>query len=329
MQSPKKIHVVTKAYLANWAVDGLVRPVSVRYGRQKLRTPSGLAWQSEWWGANDPGLNKACEESCGKLETLLPDALASVEAEWPPDAATRAVLAQFMALHVVRTPAFVDRFQPLRDTSIAEYRNKFPSPEAYETWRRAMQSDRERANKLLSLINKLSTIIVSMHWTLLRFDEPLLITGDQPICPVPLLTPGIGKPIAAIPRDGWLDTCEIRCAFTPRHALLATWYTGPPTDPVSGTWSQAVNLNASVAAQTVEQRFQTPDREPAMPAAILRVPQTVLSPISIEVLSDYSLDAAMRSRLRHRTAEELQRLIERRDHKTITVVRTSPATRTA
>jgi uncharacterized protein DUF4238 len=320
VQSPKKIHLVTRGYLESWTSGGLLRPVSVRYGPQKLKAPAGVGWRKEWWGAGDDVLNRVCEENCGKLETVLPETLATVEPEWPLDLDDRAVLAQFLALHVLRTAAFTDWFTPTRDSSIAEYRDHFPNRRSYERFRLQMRSDRERSVKLLSLINKLSSVFASMHWTLLSFDEPLLVTGDQPVCPVPILTPGVESPVAASPRDGWMDTSEIRCALTPQLALLMSWHLGPTVAPVAGTWAHAVNLNTAVIGQAVEQYFQTPTRLPALAPAIFREPQRLLGPISLDVLPGYSVAEADVSPLRARTRKALEALIEDRDHETISVV---------
>jgi Protein of unknown function (DUF4238) len=320
VSSPKKIHLITQAYLDAWTSGGLLRPVSTRYGRQKLKSTSAVGWRREWWGEDDGPLNQVCEENCGKLETVLPEALATVESGWPLGLKSRSVVAQFLALHTLRTDAFARWFAPMRDSSLARLRDRFPNERAYQRFCATMQSDRERSKRLLRLINKLSSILVSMHWTLLRFEEPLLITSDQPLCPVPFLTPGVASPVAAVPADGWLDTCEIRFPLTPRLALLTTWYMGPPSAPVPGTWAQAVNLNSAVAKQAVEQYFQTPEREPAMPAAIFRASQNLLSPISIDVLAGYSMTTARTSPLRHRTSLGVRALIEAQDHETITAI---------
>jgi hypothetical protein len=320
VQSPKKIHLATRAYLEGWAVDGLLRPISIRHGRQKLKAAAAVGWRHEWWGPGDPTLNRVCEESCGKLETVLPEALATVELRWPLEEEQLAVLAQFIALHVLRTEAFVEWFAPMRDSSLAAYRDRFRDQQAYDRFRRRMRSDRERGKKLLSLINKLSTLFGSMHWTLVRFDEPLLITGDQPVCPVPILTPGVVTPIAALPAEGWLDTCEIRCPLTPRLAVLLTWYMAETGDVVPGTWEQAVNLNSVVARQAVERYFQTPEREPAMAPAIYRQPHNLLPPLSLAILPGYSMQYATDSPVRQRTREALNELIQARDHETITMI---------
>ena len=292
-------------------------------GRRSPRTPAGVGWRKEWWGAGDDVLNRVCEENCGKLETVLPATLATVENGMAAGSrrprGARSVPRPARTAHRRVPPT---RFTPTRDSSIAQYRDRFPNRHSYERFRRQMRSDRERSVKLLSLINKLSTVFASMHWTLLRFDEPLLVTGDQPVCPVPILTPGIESPVAAAPQAGWMDTSEIRCALTPRLALLMSWHLGPTEGPVAGTWGEAVNLNMAVIHQAVEQYFQIPTRLPALAPAIFLEPQRLLGPISLDVLPGYSMTEAAESPLLARTRKALEELIEDRNHETISVVHT-------
>jgi hypothetical protein len=313
--SPRKIHVLTKAYLNGWAIDGVVVPVSVEYGKQKPKSSAGVGWDREWWGCDDPGLNLACEEACGKLESRLPGALAAVSS-WPLNLDDRSVIAQFLALHVLRTRAFSTWFAGTRDSSLSELRDHFRSQDEFEAFRRQRLTDRERAVRLISLINKLGSVFGSMHWTLLYFDEPLLITSDQPVSPVPLLTPGAVEPFAAIPGSGWLDTLEVRCPLTPRLALLATWHTMPEAAPIEGAWQDAININVSSKSQAVKQSIQTPAREPAMPGAIFaQATAPVVMPISIQVLSGYTLDAAQQSPRRLQAAKIVTDLVEQQEHK--------------
>ena len=321
MQSPSKIHVVTKAYLQGWALDGLLQPVGVAHGPQKLKHPAGVGWDLEWWGAGDKVLNRVCEESCQKLETVLPQALAAAQSSWPLELSDRAVLAQFLALHVLRSRAFPDWLDAIRAQSLAGLRERFPSEQQYREFARVMGSDRERGKKLISLINKLGTVFGSMHWTLLRFDEPLLVTGDQPVSPVPLLAPGQVQEVAAIPDTGWLDTCEIRCPLTPRLALLMTWWSGPETDPLDGMWAHAVNLNTATTVQAVKQSFRYPGRLPALAPEVFAVPQPqVLSAISTGLLPGYTNETARTSNRREIAIKNVRQLVERQDHETLTIL---------
>src|SRR4051794_31182464 len=78
--APSKIHVVTRAYLAGWALPprNRLRPVNVKYGDQKPKTPAGAGWVDQWWGEGDPALNETCERICQKLEGLVPDLLRTI-----------------------------------------------------------------------------------------------------------------------------------------------------------------------------------------------------------------------------------------------------------
>ena len=116
--APSKIHVVTRAYLAGWALPphNRLRPVNVKYGDQKPKTPAGAGWVDQWWGEGDPALNETCEQVCQKLEGLVPDLLRTAEERWPfSDDRDRALLAQFIALHGVRNDEVVPSVVELRD----------------------------------------------------------------------------------------------------------------------------------------------------------------------------------------------------------------------
>jgi Protein of unknown function (DUF4238) len=322
MQAPRKVHLTSKVYLGGWAPDGMLRPVSVTYGPQKLKAPAAIGWAMEWWGGGDPVLNRVCEEACGKLETRLPDAFGALASSWPLSAEERNVIAHFLALHVLRSHAFRGWFELIRERSLAELGvERFRSRGQRRRFEQVMRSDRERGKKLISLMNKLATIFGSMHWTLLRFSEPVLLTSDQPVSAVPILDPGEIVEVAAIPDTGWLHTCEIRCPLTPRIALLGSWWMGLEGAPIEGTWQQAVNLNTATRVQAVRYSFHTPERLPAVAPAIFREPPApVLSAISPDVLSGYGNHAARESSRRALAMRTVRDLVERQDHQTVTVV---------
>jgi hypothetical protein len=179
-----------------------------------------------------------CERECGKIETPLPELLADVEARWPLDQKERFGLAMFIALHVLRTPAFSDWLEVKRAATLEDYRDQFSNKRKYERWRELMLSDGERAKRILSMVNKISTIFGCMNWTLLRFDEPLLITSDHPVCPVPIIEGGADRAIHPMPDERWMNTIEVRFPLSPRLALLATWHMSEPQSSISGTWEQ-------------------------------------------------------------------------------------------
>jgi hypothetical protein len=319
VSSPKKIHVATKAYLKAWAPSGCLKPVDVRYGPQKSTSPAGVAWRREWWGADDASLNAACEDACAKLEQHLPGLLHHLESRWPPKSSDRALLSQFLALHIARTPAFAAWFAKVRDASLARYADQLSEPQ-YKLFREQMQSDKERARKIFRMLNKLGSLLGSMSWTLLRFDEPLLITSDQPVCPAPFVNEGEIRGVAAIPGDGWTETVEVRCALTPRLALLGSWDIRPEVAPMPGSWADAVNLNVATRGQADRQWFRVTDRAPALPPVIERDPLDYLEPLTPQLLPGYSTRVARRSQLRHRARLEIERLVKAQDDQTLTLI---------
>ncbi len=157
--APSKIHVVTRAYLAGWALppDGVLRPVSLEHGVQKPTTPAGAGWVRDWWGQDDPALNEACEAACQPLEGLVPELLANVEQRWPfAGDNERGLLAQFIALHVVRSEATRAWFAIAREDSLTSMQENWNLSVPFDEFATVARSDKERARKLLAMINKLA-----------------------------------------------------------------------------------------------------------------------------------------------------------------------------
>jgi hypothetical protein len=328
-QAPSKIHIASQAYLVGWTVDGLLKARDVRSDHARPKAPAAVAWRRDWWGANNPQLNSRAEQECGKIETLLPAVLADIEHRWPLANEERFALSMFIALHVLRTPAFLEWLEDKRGETLEDYRDQFSTARKFERFREVMLSDGERAKRILSMVNKISTILACMNWTLLRFDEPLLITSDHPVCPVPLIEEGQDRAIHPIPGDGWMNTIEVRFPLTPHLALLATWHMSEPQPPISGRWEHAVNLNAAVRVQADRHWLYTPARMPALPPAVFSDPIASFLPIAPAVLPGYNVAAAKASKLREGTQKEIDKLIESQDAKTITMitlVKNEPAT---
>jgi hypothetical protein len=293
-------------------------PVDQKYGRLKPKSPAAVAYEKNWWGASNPDLNAKCEEACGKLESRVPPLLRRLQRSWPLDYKDRGILAQFAALHVARTEGFADWFSEAREKSLAEYQAEFSSAKSYEKFREQMQSDAERAKKILKL-NKMASLIGWMHWTLVIWDEPLLVTSDQPVAPVPILGEGETQEVSVVPRRGWSSLVEVRFPLSPNEALLGTWHPGNMEAKIArGTWETAVEFNAVTRAQA-RRYYHSPEQEPAMPPAILREPVLAFEPISPSLLPGYSAEVALNSERRQQATAEVNRLIEKGDDKTLSI----------
>ncbi len=320
--APNKIHLATRAYLAAWAgSDGRLVERNTRFGTCKPKAPAAVGWRPQWWGVDNPSLNRACEEACGKLETVAPRLINRLEHMWPLSGDQRAILAQFMALHVLRTPAFVQWFARMREKSLLELGADWDQTLPFADFERVMRSDDERARKLLKLTNKLSSTFASMHWSLICFEENLLATGDQPVCGVPLPSDELLRPVSATVDDGWSNTLEVRFAATPRLLVVGSWHDGPETGPGSGHWLHAVDHNVAVSTQADRQWFHHPDRLPAMPPQIFAHPSRYdCSSIAQAALPGYTAETARRSVRRRQAVDEVNRLIKKQDDRTIRFV---------
>ena len=87
-----------------------------------------------------------------------------------------------------------------------------------------------------------------MHWSLVTFRRPMLVTSDHPVVLWPAVKP-VMRPSSGA-RCGLLETLEVRYPLTSYACLVMTWQEGPdPERPVSGKQHHAKNLNAFTVAQ--------------------------------------------------------------------------------
>ena len=129
---------------------------------------------------------------------------------------------------MVRTPAFVSTTIELCNAEIDRKTTEYREPMMVEQTKELLhlRSEALRVEHMLDLVPKHTSLIDSMHRTLLEFPAPLLATSDQPVTVVPLLADGATARVEAMPRTGFLATEEIRFAIDPRRALLFTWVDG-------------------------------------------------------------------------------------------------------
>lgn len=79
---------------------------------------------------------------------------------------------------------------------------------------------------MLSLGTKVTVILASMHWTLLEFSRPWLVTSDHPVVMWPL-SERARTPQPTSMDAGVLETLEVRVPVSPHQAILMTWKDEP------------------------------------------------------------------------------------------------------
>jgi hypothetical protein len=299
-----KNHLVTVAYLKGWcAADGTLRVRRIRKDGAQTATPRSVAYEKAWW-SSDQALNIAAEQACGKLEGLAPPLLRA-RTNWPYEGNERAVLAEFIALHILRTRAWRRWYEKARETSLNDRTKDWRhGNEHLAEFLDTARSDQETIASFERMLGSIAGLLGSMHWTLIAFDGPILATSDQPVAPMPLPTPSGMAPFEAMPASGWLETLEARFPISPATGLLMSWATGP--EPMlRGEWSHAINFNQPVIRQARHEYYTHPDGLALGPSG------PFCTSLATQLVPGYSEDSAQASPRRQRVWQELERLLDR------------------
>lgn len=277
--------------------------VDKRDGARQPRQIGQVAHRLRWWGT-DADVTRKVEAIIGNVESDVTPLLRNPVAHWPPSRDERLALSQFIAIHCVRSPAWRRWTDGTSYEVVAETIKKAPelAPQA-AAMVQSLLNDVPRVQLQLRQIPRIASLAASMHWTLIEFDDRLLLTGDQPVCPLPFGVEQRPTAITLVPRTGFVRTLEWRLALTPRHALVMSWLDAPDGDPVvQGAFEQASNLNASAATQADTQWFHHPRRVPVQIVAPAMEPSC--GPLSVTLFPGYDTAAAERSQ-RFRKAHDI------------------------
>jgi Protein of unknown function (DUF4238) len=259
-------HIVSAGYLRAWSVDGLigvgwadgaagrslpVSEVGVRSGFYRERLPDSTT--SDW-----------LEPAMGVLEDKALTVIRSIEGRWPLEGEDRGRVCEFMALQLMRSPAWRDWYGDAVATAAAHVKESEPprSERSIQQATEYMASDTERHQRIVRNLGAAGTIFANMRWTLLRCGSPRLATSDQPLVPVPI---GAGGPIplSPVPPAGLQYVHEVRLAVSPRLLLLLTWADDFSEERISkAAIDQVRNHNGSVVAHADVQWFHLPDGSP-------------------------------------------------------------------
>lgn len=234
---------------------------------------------------------------------------------WPLTRENKAAVAELLALQVVRGPREFARLDAIVEAELevfAQFTDHPPGDgvidgrltnEALQQLREDMTGSTHRMARMLKHARMGTSIIGSMRWSLVEFDEPVLATSDHPVHLWPLDHRSLRPQATATP--GFRDTLEVRWPLGPSLALLATWQDiADNPDPLTGTEPLAVSLNTCVIAQAEEQWLHRPNARPPR-----REPSELLNPWSRYLFADYDARTANRSERRRQVAEILRPLL--------------------
>lgn len=321
MARPQRHHVIPKAYLRQWSSENMILARDVRSDRTFEASPRDLGVRTNFYRRQnaDGTPNDDVERSLSAGESAGLPVLREISERWPLDVSDKSRVAELVAVQAVRglrwhefqsnavTEAVPGARQELR-TKIDAYalaRNipRISNQEfdaAFDSALTSMAGPEERLSRMMNPIERVASIVGSMHWTLLRFDEPILATSDEPLVVWPQSVR------AASPRSwplnsGLLASTEMRFPVSPKLALLLTWADDEDGLAVRATPTIARNINAFTIAHASRQFYW-------QAGTALQVPKNggPFPPISPALIPTYTSHVAATSRRRELTSDRIQ-----------------------
>ncbi len=304
MSSNVRSHLVARSYLLGFASDEqvIMRPVdaapAIRAGVDNVAVVRNFYRRQR----PDGTYIQDVERAMSPLEDQAASRLRTIRCRWPLERDDRGVLAEYMALQLVRG----QRWRAWHDEMLrlavhehdADVSRSVTLPQRLRDMEAFLASDTQRLARMIDLHPKIGTVLASMHWGLVTFEEQLLATGDEPIIPWPLK--GIRTPAPFSFQNGIRETLEVRFAVTARDLLVMSWLDEPNDEPpLRGLPAIARNHNTFVKAQAQRFWFHHPDTKPLVSRGRLPALSPLLHP-------GYNLRAARVSR-RRAQADELTR----------------------
>ena len=308
--APRRHHTMSAGYIGRFARN---RRVTVHHATKGLSEigPKAVGFQHDFWGDED--LSREVEQALNKCESPVLRMLRNIPERWPLSTDDRAALAQFLAIHIIRTPAFGAFARSAGDraleASVREVAEQHGIPEdELAAAAQVMTSQRHHVRTLLGQIGRIGSMFSNMQWNLVHFDHDWLITSDQPVVMLPL-GEGTVSPASSVPAYGFSNIIEAVFTLDPRQLLLMTWAEAPDrAQPLSGIYRQACSVNCAVRAQALTEWVSRPGATPPFHAPPVLEPS--IYAISTELLPGYSAQVAINSRRRAAANQLMSKVIE-------------------
>jgi hypothetical protein len=309
----KNAHIVSRTYLANWAIDGKIATWLSRERKRLVDQPiENVGTRRRFYARERPISGETINDvewSLGQGEAAATPLLRSFDERWPLALNEKVQLAELFAYQVLRGPRWKAQYEEGTREFLEEWAARADTPDERDDEVDAfLLSNSRRLTRMFAMALTTTSVFGSMHWTLVEFDRPLMATCDEPV----VLWPGAGshspQPFE-IRRSGILECIEVRLPLSPRHAVLMTWADKRDGDEarIAGSRDHAKNFNAFTVAAADRQWFHWPGPPP--PSGSGR-----LLPLSTQIVSGYTPEAAATSARRQRAAEIVNKKVGRDLH---------------
>lgn len=198
---PKRHHTVPKFYLEGFAEGKTLHAVNIQDGTEHNTNVANATAESHFYRVQDhPTDPGAFEAALSEAEGIAAGILRSiVEGAWPLSANDRFAFAQFITLQILRVQshrrqmhhAIAAILRQLATDDPAEFERILSLPGAPESLDfssrevPALVSSAAHIQQILTLVPTLVGHLLDRPWQLVKFDQPSLITSDEPLTPIP------------------------------------------------------------------------------------------------------------------------------------------------
>jgi Protein of unknown function (DUF4238) len=319
-----KGHIVPRMYQRAFAVDD---KVAVHVGDR----PNCVAMSTKTSGTRVRYYRRVrpdgeeiddVEASLAYVEDKATQPLRELIAGEPLTVERKGTLAQFLAVQMLRGPAFFEHREQLLLPIIEGMEAKDFTPEGLaaaggdvEVARKRVKEQifgpTERTRSMLTRSAKLGTVLGYMCWYTVRFASPVLAYSDQPVVMWPIdvaSTPAIEKQ-----QFGPLSALEVRVPLAADTALLMNWVDRSDPIDVALETPAAAEFNALTVAQADREWMHRPGGEPEIAEGPLR-------PLSRLVQPAYDRSVVLASVRRAGAEQFIARVRDREFVKTVEVL---------
>jgi Protein of unknown function (DUF4238) len=300
-------HITPKGYLAAWAMDGRVSCHFVDSGETKSVSVRDAAVRKHFYSVKRPdGTHDVeFERRLGEFEGKAVPLLRTIETSWPLRGQERAIVAEYIALQVVRGPVWRARAHEIGRVTLEEHKARRPHF-TVDMWSQVQEANLGQQGILDSMtgqLDKVGTLVGSMHWMLFTFKKPRLVTSDHPVSMIDINAFRTKVDAAVLPATGLLSAIEIRFPVSPTQALVLSWLDGPDTIRSRQWTGLQENFNYATCGQAEKQWF-------SRPGEVVRHPDTIYPLLTQSANPGYSLESVRTSPRRQETLKIINLKIE-------------------
>jgi hypothetical protein len=198
---PKRHHTVPKFYLEGFADGGMLHAVNIQSGNEHDTNVVNATTESHFYSVPDhPTAPGAFEAALSEAEGIAAGILRSITAgEWPLNANDRSAFAQFMTLQFLRVQSHRRQMHHALAATLRKLATE--DPDEFERILRLpgapvnvdfangdippLVSSAAHIQQISALIPALTSHVLDRPWELVRFDQPSLLTSDEPLTPIP------------------------------------------------------------------------------------------------------------------------------------------------